>query len=695
MHRPRLVSALFLAGSLILTLYFAFDYRSYQRERAERSLELGRRAGLRVAAALDAELGAIAERARRFAREVQEIRSEELLLQAIREASLELPLLLGVTVAYEPGRFPGRELFSPFFNKSRNAFQFVEESYDYTDRALETAGWYTRIVDSGEARWSDPYFAKAAEVMVVDFGIPLFDDRGQVMGIVDYAITLNDFTHIVDSLSVGESGYGFTYDPRGAILSHPDPDWLLRNVFELRDGKDEGIIAKMRDDAEGVVAYDSTYTFRYSSFFFRALESTGWKSVLVFSEDDLLGASDEGRRKQIHVGLATGLLVIALWVFLSSTISLGPRRLWALVAAVSLVIVGNVVLVWYLNVSTDFSQIDREEERIVNSSILAKYLERYDRDLYKLAQAEYHKVPTGVLIESYELRSFEASLIGRLWMKYPKALYAESPPGFYLPALSAIEARGLSSEILSEVDHGDHVLVTWKFRATLEQNFSYQQFPFEQNDIRLAIQHPDPSRHILLVPDLESYDILNPAAKPGLSPGISVPSSETIASFFTFETIDYNTRFGNAMAINSHPVLVFHMAAKRIWLSPFIANIVPIVIVALIVFIVLCVASPRDEGGRSGLTTMTVIQSSAGFLFILVLAHVNERNRIETPEIAYIELFYFSMYALITLQAVLLSISLAGSAWRVFTYRDNLIPKLAFWPLLLSTWLLATLVRFY
>ena len=82
-------------------------------------------------------------------------------------------------------------------------------------------------------------------------------------------------------------------------------------------------------------------------------------------------------------------------------------------------------------------------------------------------------------------------------------------------------------------------------------------------------------------------------------------------------------------------------------------------------------------------------------LFILLLAHVNERNRIETPEIAYIELFYFSIYVLVTLQAVLLALSLAGTGWRVFTYRDNLILKLAFWPALLSTWFVATLVRFY
>ena len=695
MQRSRLVSGLLTVGALILTVQLVIDYASYQRERDEQSIALGRQAGTRVAEALDAELSAVSEHAHRLARELRSVEDESRLLASVRQASLELPLVLGVTVAFEPGRFQGRHRFAPFFNKSRDEFQRVEETYDYTDRALDTARWYTRVVDSGEAGWSDPYYAEAAEAMLVDYGVPLLGADGDVVGIVDYAITLSDFTGIVDSLSVGESGYGFTYEPGGAILTHPDPDYLLENVFRLRDGKDEAILATMRNEPEGVVAYNSTYTYKLSWFFFRELESTGWKSVLVFSEDDLLGASDQGRRKKIHIAMGVGTLLITLLVFAGAASRFEPRRLWAIVVAVSFVIAGNIVVVWALNLTTDFSLIESDEERIVNGTVLSKYLDRYDRALHKLAQADYQKVPTGVFIESYEISSFEASLIGRLWMKYPRTLYGEAPPAFYFPDVSAIESRGLVSEVISEVEHDDHVLVTWKFRATVEQDFSYQQFPFEQNDIQLAIVYPDFGRHVLLVPDLESYDVLNPSARPGLSARIRVPSSETISTFFTFETLDTKTTFGNDGLINSHPALVFNMTAKRIWLSPFIANIIPIGIVALILFIVLCLSSSDEEDDRSGLTTMNVIQSSAGFLFILLLAHVNERNRIESPEIAYIELFYFSMYVLITLQSVLLALSLSGTAWRIFTVRDNLILKLGFWPVLLSAWYAVTLLRFY
>lgn len=38
------------------------------------------------------------------------------------------------------------------------------------------------------------------------------------------------------------------------------------------------------------------------------------------------------------------------------------------------------------------------------------------------------------------------------------------------------------------------------------------------------------------------------------------------------------------------------------------------------------------------------------------------------------------MYVLITLQTIALAMSLGGTRWKVFRYRDNLILKMAFWP---------------
>lgn len=132
MQYPRLVFTLLIAGALALTVYLVVDYSKYQQDRDEKSIELGKQAGIRVANALDARLYAISERADRYATEVVKIQSKERLLESIQNESLELPLLLGVTVAYESGQFLGKDRYAPFFNKSRNEFQFVSSETSWS-----------------------------------------------------------------------------------------------------------------------------------------------------------------------------------------------------------------------------------------------------------------------------------------------------------------------------------------------------------------------------------------------------------------------------------------------------------------------------------------------------------------------------------------------------------------------------------
>mgnify|MGYP002064833208 CR=1 FL=1 len=62
---------------------------------------------------------------------------------------------------------------------------FVEETYDYTSTEIETAKWYTHVIETRKAGWSAPYYAEAAEAMVVDYGAPVLDSRGEPIGIVD------------------------------------------------------------------------------------------------------------------------------------------------------------------------------------------------------------------------------------------------------------------------------------------------------------------------------------------------------------------------------------------------------------------------------------------------------------------------------------------------------------------------------
>lgn len=105
-----------------VTVYLITDYVSYDAQREEQSLELGREAGRRIVAELDAVLQPVRERAHEYVREVESIDGADELLASMRQESHRFDLVSGVTVAYARNVFPGKELYAPYFNKSLGEF---------------------------------------------------------------------------------------------------------------------------------------------------------------------------------------------------------------------------------------------------------------------------------------------------------------------------------------------------------------------------------------------------------------------------------------------------------------------------------------------------------------------------------------------------------------------------------------------
>jgi len=91
---------------------------------------------------------------------------------------------------------------------------------------------------------------------------------------------------------------------------------------------------------------------------------------------------------------------------------------------------------------------------------------------------------------------------------------------------------------------------------------------------------------------------------------------------------------------------------------------------------------------------LEVLRASVTLLFPALVAQVNLRSKIGGNEIIYIEYFYFILYvAILGVSANALTFTLAARG--VSQVRDNLIPKLLFWPLLLSACFAVTFVFLY
>ncbi len=95
---------------------------------------------------------------------------------------------------------------------------------------------------------------------------------------------------------------------------------------------------------------------------------------------------------------------------------------------------------------------------------------------------------------------------------------------------------------------------------------------------------------------------------------------------------------------------------------------------------------------KFGFNTSGALATASALFFIVLLAHIEVRQQFFDSPLVYIEYFYLIMYLAIllcALNAYAFSIS-EKKRFNLVMYRDNPIPKLAFWPLLLSMMALAT-----
>jgi hypothetical protein len=119
-----------------------------------------------------------------------------------------------------------------------------------------------------------------------------------------------------------------------------------------------------------------------------------------------------------------------------------------------------------------------------------------------------------------------------------------------------------------------------------------------------------------------------------------------------------------------------------------------VIVVSGLLFGVQYLVRYKTDDNQLGFSASGVIGASGGFSFILILDQINLRSQLATGGIIYIEYFYFVLYVMI-LVVVFNAIMVAkGSENALLQYNNNILPKLIYWPLLLSLQILVTLFVF-
>ena len=138
------------------------------------------------------------------------------------------------------------------------------------------------------------------------------------------------------------------------------------------------------------------------------------------------------------------------------------------------------------------------------------------------------------------------------------------------------------------------------------------------------------------------------------------------------------------------------MGVRRAVLDAVVAYLIPLLILLLMSFgVQFIVTQEREKMEMNGISTTGLITYYASLFFIGILAHLDVRRTLNASGVVYIEYFYFILYLILLLQTINSIIFVATDAIPFLEYKDNLIPKVIFFPITLGLMFLITAYLFF
>ncbi|RMF10894.1 MAG: hypothetical protein D6763_04680, partial [Alphaproteobacteria bacterium] len=304
-------------------------------------------------------------------------------------------------------------------------------------------------------------------------------------------------------------------------------------------------------------------------------------------------------------------------------------------------------------------------------------------------------LPTGVFVQSVEfISSNNVAITGYVWQRFEKATTGQEalPAGFDLPEADTLEVKE-AYRTSTETE----TVIGWYFRVTLRQTFNYSRFPFDWEAVWIRLWPRTFEQNVILVPDLDAYRITNPGTLPGIEHDLFIGGWTPISSYFEYRVNRYRANFGvdQAGVIQGRPELYFNIMIRRNFLDPFVSNLTPIILVLLLIFAMLMTVQ-REAKNRDllGFNAATIITTCAALFFAVLISHIELRSSLAAKQIFYLEYFYFITYGVILLVCVNSILFTSDRQILGIHYRDNLLPKLFFWPVVLAAMFVVTLLMF-
>ncbi|MGC2310600.1 MAG: hypothetical protein WA432_03205 [Candidatus Babeliaceae bacterium] len=583
--------------------------------------------------------------------------TEEILTQKINALLQENPLMMQVIVSFDNKQLR--------FTKNQSSAETITEK---------------EPIPVSPGTWSEPYFSSSLGKEIISYETT----DGKIMISLDMApITTN-----AQQWDIHTPGYSFVLNTKGKFMYHPVHTYVVQHktIFNLAkefQNRDFTLIGKkLLEKKQNQFTYTDSLTKEPAFAYSRTTKQPAWIFVILFSEAEIPFEKDKVQNYRFWMLVLIMIILISILFLYSNTIIQKHHRYITASIGISLIIMIGIIFLTYF-IQLDSAQ-QNEQKPITDQKTLDTQLAEYKKKHPN--ETAIIQIPTGIYIYSLFIPAVQRIfLTGYVWQKYKKNDGIER--GFRFP-----EATKITIKKGYQVEQGDTEIIGWQVRAELYQEFNYTQYPFDHTVISIALEHPDITKHIVLVPDVNAYDRLAPTAIPGIDVSLNLSGFQFLNSYFAYKSYLPDTNFGlqNYKETAHDERLSFNITLKRGLLNAFIMYYLPLIVILISMFAVICLVEAYRRHTETH--AFSSLASYTALFFSTILVHSTLRSEFKVGEVLYIEYLFFLTYLiLLVLQIYALFTALNKTEKRItFPYVE-----LLYWPVTLAIWFIITFYVFY
>ncbi|WP_145332362.1 methyl-accepting chemotaxis protein [Paenibacillus xylanexedens] len=154
------------------------------------------------------------------------------------------------------------------------------------DFDIQARPYYQPVKDADGLYYSDPYIDVSAGKVLMGIFYPIKDDNNNMIGFAAADIAFEDIPSIMESYSLGSTGYSILLSKSGEILYHPDKNKVLKENIKNATGDMGEVGKKMIAGESGIQLMNDNGERRYIGY--ATSKDTGWSVGLTISEKEVL-----------------------------------------------------------------------------------------------------------------------------------------------------------------------------------------------------------------------------------------------------------------------------------------------------------------------------------------------------------------------------------------------------------------------